>query len=213
MGSNCLYFVLVILTLGTWKDLTSYCSNLVGRRLTHFKSVFNYRTIKHVANDVRPCPHTLILPDPCQPSCSHMGWPNRSAGRGRSGAGSRDYRWHFPSDMAGGLAEAQIWKSVLRSLFSWFSCATSVFSPLVINLMALVLEPLTPWVGFLSTGCLLPAIRREEDGKFVSFFITGSSDERFMGRRNEDSLKRGQSLCVILSLRGAFPAFSFSAVI
>lgn len=34
---NCLYFVLIILTLGTWKDLTSYCSNLVGRRLTHFK--------------------------------------------------------------------------------------------------------------------------------------------------------------------------------
>lgn len=79
--------------------------------------------------------------------------------------------------------------------------------------MALVLEHITPWVGFLSTGRLLPAIRREEDHKFVSFLITGSSDERFMGRRNEDSLKRSRSLCVILSLPGAFPAFSFSAVI
>lgn len=78
--------------------------------------------------------------------------------------------------------------------------------------MALVLGHIAPWVGFLSTGPLLAAIRREQDSTSVSFVVTGSSDERFTGRRSEGSLKRGPSLSVILSLPGVLPALSFSAV-
>ena len=33
--SFCLSFILIILLLGSWEDLTSYCSNLVGRVRLH----------------------------------------------------------------------------------------------------------------------------------------------------------------------------------